>query len=193
MNRTIVFACTALLAAGLGGLGCDQEPAPSGSSTQAAADEHVGATAEMKPAANAKDEMVTGTIKLISDEHGVKMMLDLKGFKPNSEHAIHIHEKGDLSSPDLKSAGPHFNPHMKKHGGPTGEERHCGDLGNITADADGNVKMTIDAHGVTLDGEKDGVIGRSIIIHAVADDLKTDPAGNAGDRISGGVIEKAVK
>jgi Cu-Zn family superoxide dismutase len=123
-------------------------------------------------------------------EHGVKVMVDLKGMAPNSKHGFHIHEKGDLSSPDLKSAGPHFNPGMKKHGGPDGEERHGGDLGNITADAQGNVKTEIMAHGVTLDGEKDGIIGRSVLVHEKADDMKTDPAGDSGARIAGGVITK---
>jgi superoxide dismutase, Cu-Zn family len=160
-------------------------------SETASAKDHAAAVAEVKPAANAKDVKVTGTVSFAAAEHGVKVLVDLKGLTPNGKHGFHIHEKGDLSSPDLKSAGPHFNPHGKKHGGPEGDERHGGDLGNITADADGNVKTEIMAHGVTINGEKDGVVGRSVIIHAKADDLKTDPSGDSGDRIAGGVIEKS--
>lgn len=155
------------------------------------ADHHAAAVAHVKPSGVAKDEKVTGTVKFMAAEHGVKAMVDLKGFAPNSKHGFHIHEKGDVSSPDLKSAGGHFNPGGKKHGGPEGDDRHGGDLGNITADDKGNVKTEIMAHGVTLDGEKDGIIGRSVVVHAKADDLKTDPAGNSGDRIAGGAIEKA--
>ena len=144
------------------------------------------AVAHVKPAAGApKDMQVSGTVRFMKAEHGLKVMVDLKGLKPNAKHGFHIHEKGDLSAPDLKSAGPHFNPGGKKHGGPEGDERHGGDLGNLTADDKGNVKTEIMAHGVTIDGEKDGIIGRSVIVHAKADDLKTDPAGDSGDRIAG--------
>jgi Cu-Zn family superoxide dismutase len=149
------------------------------------------ATADVKPAGGAKDEKISGTVKFMAGEHGVKAMVDLKGMKPESVHGFHIHEKGDLSSPDLKSAGGHFNPGGKKHGGPEGDMRHGGDLGNITADDKGNVKTEIMVHAISLDGEQDGTLGRSVVVHAKADDLKTDPAGNSGDRIAGGVIEKA--
>jgi Cu-Zn family superoxide dismutase len=158
----------------------------------AAAKEHdAAAVAHVKPSGIAKDEKVTGTVSFAASDHGLKVIVDLKGFKPNTKHGFHIHEKGDLSAPDLKSAGAHFNPHGKKHGGPEGEERHGGDLGNVTADADGNVKTEITAHGVTIDGAKDGVAGRSVIVHAKPDDLKSDPSGESGDRIAGGVIEKS--
>jgi Cu-Zn family superoxide dismutase len=156
------------------------------------ADHHAMAVAHVKPASGAKDEKVTGTVKFMAGEHGVTAMIDLKGLKPDSKHGFHIHEKGDLSSPDLKSAGAHFDPGMTKHhGGPKGDMRHGGDFGNITADDKGEVKTEIMVHGITIDGEKDGIVGRSVIVHGKADDLKSQPAGDAGDRIAGGVIEKA--
>jgi Cu-Zn family superoxide dismutase len=156
------------------------------------ADHHAAAVAHVKPAAGAKDEKVSGTVKFMAAEHGVKAMVDLKGMKPNSKHGFHIHEKNDLSSPDLKSAGPHFDPGMTKHhGGAEGDMRHGGDLGNITADEQGNVKTEIMVHGISIAGEKDGVVGRSVIVHAKADDLKSQPAGDSGDRIAGGAIEKS--
>lgn len=119
----------------------------------------------------------------------VMVMVDLTGFQPNSTHGFHIHEKGDLSAPDLASAGPHFNPAGHKHGGPNAPMAHAGDLGNITADADGKVKTQITTHGITLDKSNTGIVGRSILVHAKEDDLKTDPSGNSGARIAGGVIE----
>jgi Cu-Zn family superoxide dismutase len=153
--------------------------------------EHADAWAQVKPAAAAPKEMqVTGTVKFAKADHGVKVMVDLKGLTPNGKHGFHIHEKGDLSDPKLVSAGPHFNPEGKKHGGAEGDERHGGDLGNITADDKGHAKVTIMAHGVTIDDEKTGIVGRSIIVHAKPDDEKTDPSGNSGDRIAGGAIEK---
>jgi Cu-Zn family superoxide dismutase len=155
---------------------------------------HADAWAQVKPAAAAPKEMqVTGTVKFAKADHGVKVMVDLKGLTPNGKHGFHIHEKGDLSDPKLVSAGPHFNPEGKKHGGAEGDERHGGDLGNITADDKGHAKVTIIAHGVTIDDEKTGIVGRSIIVHAKPDDEKTDPSGNSGDRIAGGAIEKAGK
>jgi Cu-Zn family superoxide dismutase len=200
MNRMLLLSPVAagLLAIGFAGAGCHNDGSSStttSNSTAEHADHHAMATAvaEVHPAKNApQDEQVSGTVKFMPADDGVMAMLDLKGFKPNSEHGFHIHEKGDLSSPDLKSAGGHFDPAMTKHhGGTTGDMRHGGDLGNITADASGNVKTDITVHGISIDGAKDGIIGRSVIVHAKADDLKSQPAGDAGDRIAGGVIEKA--
>jgi Cu-Zn family superoxide dismutase len=190
MKRTLLLTAAAgLLSIGLVGVGraADKDE-------KAGAADHHGmamAVAHVKPAGGAKDEKISGTVTFMAAEHGVKAMVNLKGMKPDSIHGFHIHEKADLSSPDLKSAGGHFNPGGKKHGGTEGDMRHGGDLGNITADDKGNVKTEIMVHGISIDGEKDGIIGRSVVVHAKADDMKTDPAGNSGDRIAGGAIEKA--
>jgi Cu-Zn family superoxide dismutase len=190
MNRTLLFTTAA---AGLFSLGLMTISRAADKDEKAGADHHAmaGAVAHVKPAGGAKDEKISGTVMFMAAEHGVMAMVDLKGMKPDSVHGFHIHEKGDLSSPDLKSAGGHFNPGGKKHGGAEGDNRHGGDLGNITADDKGNVKTEIMVHGISIDGEKDGIIGRSVVVHAKADDMKTDPAGNSGDRIAGGAIEKA--
>lgn len=150
------------------------------------------AMATIEPAKNAKQK-VTGTVHFMADEsgHGVKVTGDLKGLTPNAKHGFHIHEKADLSDPDLKSAGSHFNPTNGKHGGPDTQQRHGGDLGNVTADAQGNAHFTVMAQGISVGGEKDGVVGRSVVVHEKADDLKTDPAGDSGARIAGGVIKAA--
>lgn len=131
---------------------------------------------------------VKGRLMLRDVEGGVQVSGQISGLTPG-KHGFHVHEKGDLSDPKLVSAGGHFNPGGAKHGGPHGEERHAGDWGNIVADDKGVAKVEGVFKGVSLSGEKNGIVGRSIIVHAGEDDLKTDPAGNAGDRIAGAVIQ----
>ena len=132
---------------------------------------------------------VTGTVTFTQHMGSMKAAINLTGLPPNSTHGIHVHEKGDMSAPDLMSVGAHFNPQGHKHGGPDSPIAHAGDFGNITSDANGNVNTEINVRGITLDEGAMGVIGKSVIIHAKADDLKTDPSGNSGARIAGGVIE----
>jgi Cu-Zn family superoxide dismutase len=113
----------------------------------------------------------------------------ITGLTPG-EHAFHIHQYGDCSDPKAIKAGAHFNPEKKKHGGPHDEERHVGDLGNIKAGDDGKAKIDITDSMISLRG-KHSVIGRSVVVHEKADDLKTDPAGDAGGRVACGVIGRA--
>jgi Cu-Zn family superoxide dismutase len=110
-------------------------------------------------------------------------------------HGFHIHEKADFSD-GCKSAGPHYNPFGKNHGGPDDEERHIGDLGNITANAEGVAEGTISDHLIKLSGEY-SVIGRSFMVHADPDDLGKGghdlslTTGNAGARVACGEILNA--
>jgi len=96
--------------------------------------------------------------------------------------------KGDCSAPDAMSAGGHFNPTNMKHGAPDAEEHHQGDLGNITADKSGKGTVTITLKGATLGEGDTSIAGKGFIIHAKADDMKTQPTGNAGDRVACGTI-----
>ena len=145
------------------------------------------AVAHVKGAGEHKDK-IKGELKFVGVDGGVKVTGQISGLTPG-KHGFHIHEKGELTDDKLTSAGGHFNPGGHKHGGPDSHEKHAGDLGNITADEKGVAKVNATFKGVTLSGEKDGIIGRSVIVHAKEDDLKTDPAGNAGDRIAGAKIE----
>lgn len=135
---------------------------------------------------------VSGTVTFTQKGNIVTMELDAKGLTPG-EHAIHIHEKADCSSPDGSSAGGHWNPTHQPHGkwgDPNGY--HKGDIGNITADANGNAKMTFktDQWCLGCDDITSNLVGHSVIIHTGADDFTTQPTGNAGGRIScGGIIE----
>jgi superoxide dismutase, Cu-Zn family len=126
---------------------------------------------------------VRGVLLFQQKEEGVHVTGQVTGLTPG-EHGFHIHEFGDLRDPEGNSAGGHFNPDGHKHGGPEDHERHAGDLGNITADARGVARVDKLADGLKLHF----VIGRSIVVHAGADDLKSQPSGDAGPRVALGVI-----
>jgi Cu-Zn family superoxide dismutase len=141
--------------------------------------------ADLSPTAG---NTVRGTVSLTQEAGGVRIVADLSGLTPG-EHGFHIHETGDCSAPDAAPAGDHFNPVGAPHGAPEAQVRHVGDLGNITADASGNARYDrVDAR-LSLEGEH-SVIGRAIVVHAGADDLTSQPAGNAGPRAACGVISR---
>jgi len=133
-----------------------------------------------------------GTATLTADPGGVKITLAIQGLAAG-DHAIHVHETAKCDGPDFKSAGGHFNPEHKKHGKDNPDGAHAGDMPNFTVDAKGASTATVMATGVTLDDGPHSVFtngGTALVIHAKADDMKTDPAGSAGDRIACGVITK---
>lgn len=170
-------------------LGCESDAAENNANTPKN-NAQPRATATIQPAQkHAGEESITGTVTFRQDGDTLIIVADLQGFNPDSTHGIHIHESGDLSAPDLSSAKGHFNPAGKHHGGTEGDNRHGGDLGNITADAQGKVHKEWRMTDITLRDGDNSVVDRSVIIHAGEDDLKTDPAGDSGARIAGGVIQ----
>jgi len=129
---------------------------------------------------------VSGIVTFTNTDGGIKIVANLEGLTPG-KHGFHIHEYGDCSRLDGKSAGGHFNPDGKKHGAPNSEERHVGDLGNLLANEDGKAYYEIIDSYISFSGPH-SIIGRAIIVHAGEDDLTSQPTGAAGARVACGVI-----
>lgn len=131
---------------------------------------------------------VTGTIRFTQRGDSVQIEGKVAGLTPG-KHGFHVHAKGDLSDKEKgKSAGDHFNPDNKDHGRPSDGERHVGDLGNIEAGEDGLANFTISDKVIKFSGPN-SIVGKALVIHSGADQF-TQPAGDAGDRVAFGLIEK---
>ena len=171
--RTIVpsIVCGALLAAGCAGTQEQKE---------------VTAVAQLQPRSGST---VTGSIKFTQIGDVVRITGEVTGHTKGPK-GFHIHEKGDCSDDKAMSTGGHFNPHKHKHGGPYDPVKHSGDLGNLVFNDQGVAKINFTVGDITVSKEgPNGIIGRAVIVHAAADDLATDPTGNAGGRVACGVIQ----
>ena len=131
---------------------------------------------------------VTGTATFTElSTGGARVHVHIENAPPGA-HGLHIHEKGDCSDPKAMSAGGHFNPGGMQHAGPMDLKRHAGDLGNIEIKSDGKGDLEISSDLLTVKPGPNSVVGRSVVFHENADDLKTQPTGNAGGRLGCGVI-----
>ena len=149
----------------------------------ATADSTTKAVAVLHPT---KGNNVRGTVTFTKEAGGVRIVANLTGLTPGA-HGFHAHQTGDCSAPDASSAGGHFNPTDMPHSAPDSDQRHAGDFGNLTADASGKATYNKLDTKVELDGPN-SIVGRAIIVHAKADDLKTQPTGDAGGRQACGVV-----
>jgi superoxide dismutase, Cu-Zn family len=113
----------------------------------------------------------------------------ITGLTPGP-HGMHVHVKGDCTAPDASSAGGHFDPGGHPHSSPDEPVRHAGDLGNVIADADGIADFGFEVEGLSVGADAASIIGRALIIHADADDLRSQPSGNSGKRLACGLVSK---
>ena len=140
---------------------------------------------------NVRGEKV-GTATLTPVAGGVRVEINVNQL-PAGMHALHIHTTGRCEGPDFMSAGGHYNPAMKQHGKDNLMGSHAGDLPNFDVDAQGRGRAAITAMGVSLGDGANSLFhpgGTALMIHAAADDYKTDPTGNAGARLACGIVQK---
>jgi Cu-Zn family superoxide dismutase len=152
----------------------------------AAAPELRTAIARIEPKSGSE---LSGTATFEGGAEEVALVLEVENALPG-EHAVHLHEIGDCSSPDGTSAGGHWNPSGVDHGQWGAEPFHLGDIGNLEVgdDGRGSLKMMTDLWSIGTGSESD-VVGRAIIVHQSVDDFVTQPTGAAGGRIGCGVVE----
>jgi Cu-Zn family superoxide dismutase len=157
--------------------------AQSGAAVQTA-----GASAELKD----PQGKTIGRAELTETPHGVLVRVALTGAAAG-EHAVHVHETGRCDAPTFESAGGHFNPGKAQHGYMNPKGPHAGDLPNIHVPAGGQLEFQFIADGTALKSGRSSLLdgdGSALVVHASPDDYRTDPAGNAGDRIACGVVQK---
>jgi len=148
-------------------------------------DEPLRATAQLQPTKGSK---TFGEATFEEVDGKVHVVIFVQGLKPGQEHGLHIHEVGDCSSGDGMSAKGHFNPYGKPHAHAGTAERHAGDLPSLKAAKNGRAKVDVMLDVITVAPGPASIVGRGLIVHADADDYKTQPTGNAGARIACGVI-----
>ncbi|AEB11104.1 superoxide dismutase family protein [Marinithermus hydrothermalis] len=185
MNRSIGLLILAVIIAALF-LVLRRSPAPN---PPAAASPTT--TEALAPLAPTSGSSVQGTVRFTQTDQGLRIVAEVSGLEPNTQHGFHIHEVGDCSAPDASSAGGHYNPTASAHGSPDSPEHHAGDLGNLEAGEDGRARYERTMADLALEGGLASVLGLSVVVHANPDDLTTQPSGNAGPRVACGVIEAA--
>jgi Cu-Zn family superoxide dismutase len=136
-----------------------------------------------------------GTARFTQAGDVVRVVIETTGLPPGP-HAVHVHTVGKCDPPGFESAGGHFNPQGRQHGALNPQGSHAGDLPNLTVAPDGNGRLEATTQQLTLGSGPTSVWdadGSALVIHAAADDFKTDPTGNAGARIACGVLATVPK
>jgi Cu-Zn family superoxide dismutase len=128
---------------------------------------------------------ISGRVTFTQNGRTIHVHAEISGLSPGA-HGFHVHEFGVWSEDGMASGG-HFNPSKSPHAGPDSTKRHVGDLGNVTANANGHVTYEVDDPHMSFHGPH-SIIGRGLVVHEKADDLKSQPSGNAGARLAVGVI-----
>jgi Cu-Zn family superoxide dismutase len=141
-----------------------------------------------------KDGKILGLASFRETRLGVRIEIKVTGMPPGA-HGTHIHAVGKCEGPDFASAGGHFNINGKPHGVPGAVTSHAGDLPNLVVGPDGKGSLLFYSPHLSLNRwQSNGLgsgAGTAVVIHASADDHKTDPAGNSGARIACGIVRIA--
>lgn len=155
-----------------------------------------GAPSEAAAAASARAALVDatgaskGSATVSETANGVRLVIEASGLAPGA-HGLHLHTIGRCDVPDFKSAGAHWNPMTKVHGRDAPGGPHMGDLPNLIAGTDGSGRLEATIPGAKLAAGAMPLLdadGAAIVIHAAADDYRTDPSGNSGARVACGVF-----
>ena len=167
------------------------EPAPAAPAPSVVTEPAAPTPAAVPTVAHATIQSTTGvggTVTFSEQGSTVTVEAKLSGVAAG-EHGFHVHETGECTPPDYKSAGGHFNPTAAAHGAPSDAAHHAGDLGNITIAADGTGSLSIASSMLSVAAGPNSVVGKAVIVHEKADDLKTQPTGDAGGRVGCGVVQ----
>lgn len=160
-------------------------------STSAPAAQHEGHAGQAGASVRNAQGQVVGTVSASREGNVVKVRLNVRGFTAGT-YGVHLHQTGRCDAPAFEGAGPHWNPAGRQHGRLNPQGSHLGDLPNLEVRANGTGRVDFDiqvpagtAAGANplLDAD-----GTAIVIHAVADDERTDPSGNSGARIACGAF-----
>jgi Cu-Zn family superoxide dismutase len=137
---------------------------------------------------------LSGTATFIQQADAVRVVVDLTGVSKPGPHGLHLHESGSCepgaAGKRFATAGGHLNPSHVGHACPDSSSHHAGDFGNVEIKPDGTGHFEIVTALLSFDGPG-SPLGRALILHAAADDCKTQPAGNSGERLACGVVEPA--
>lgn len=137
-----------------------------------------------------KDGKETGRAALTQGKNGVLIEMEVTNLPPGKWVAFHVHETGKCDATHQhESAGKHFNPGKAEHGFLAANGPHAGDMPNQYVGADGVLRAQVFNSMVVLDGEENGIRGRALMIHGKSDDNRSQPAGDAGERLACAVIE----
>ena len=151
--------------------------------TAAGAQSQVSATL-----ASSAGNNVAGNVVFVQEGRKLFVIAEVTGLKPGP-HGFHVHEKGDCSAADFASAGGHFNPDSQPHGNPATGAHHAGDMPLLVADASGKATARAELRSMSIGGGASDVVGKAVVVHADADDFRSQLAGNSGARIACGVIK----
>jgi len=191
-SRTLLFA--AISAAALVSA-CQKPREPAPANDMAGAND-MGAMNEAAPIQVQAAQLLDGTgkpigqVEMSEDSSGLTLKVTAAGL-PAGTHGVHLHEKGTCEGPKFESAGAHWNPASKQHGRDNPMGAHLGDLANMDAAEGAEASSSYQVAGVTMGGTGNALAdadGTSLVVHAKADDYKTDPSGDSGDRIACAVL-----